>query len=213
MAAGAAMLLAPAPAHAEFVCWMSDGIRYCYDPNDRQVPAEPEPVPVEEPTYIPTPPAASVEQPWIQPVPAQPAPVQPVPAPVNPVPVPPPALSNQVPVPVYVPPQPGYVPAAEGTEAIVEAPAQAVPEVIAVQTAPAEAGTDAIHTPSASPTAAASPSSSAPVAASVTSGQAASTQPVNPPLVITTAGVLLTVALVWFAVPVRTVLARLMGAK
>lgn len=53
MLAGAVMLLAPAPAHAEYVCWMSDGIRYCYDPGDRQVPAEPAPAPAVEPSYTP----------------------------------------------------------------------------------------------------------------------------------------------------------------
>jgi len=74
MAAGAVVLV-PAPAQADYVCWMSDGIRYCYDPGDRQVPEEPPPAPVVEPPYTPpayTPPLAA-------PVPAQPAPAPPSP--------------------------------------------------------------------------------------------------------------------------------------
>jgi hypothetical protein len=126
------MLLAPAPAHAEFVCWMSDGIRYCYDPNDGRVPVEPDPAPT-EPLYVPTPPAAPVEQPWIQPVPVEPAPVQHVPAPANPVPAPLPVPVNPVPVAVYVPPQSGgyYDSAAQAPVAVAEVPAEPAAEVAA----------------------------------------------------------------------------------
>ena len=126
------MLLAPAPAHADFVCWMSDGVRYCYDPNDGRVPAEPDPAPT-EPLYVPTPPAAPVEQPWIQPVPVEPSPVQHVPAPANPVPAPLPVPVNPVPVGVYVPPQSGgyYDSAAQAPVAVAEVPAEPAAEVAA----------------------------------------------------------------------------------
>jgi hypothetical protein len=206
--AGLLMLLAPAPAHAEFVCWMSDGIRYCYDPNDGRVPVEPDPAPT-EPLYVPTPPAAPVEQPWIQPVPANPVPA-PLPVPVNPVPV-----------GVYVPPQSGgyYDSAAQAPVAVAEVPAEPAAEVAALPAEPAASEvTDAAPVPtvSASTTAAASPSpsSSATGVASLAGGQASGTEPSNvPPLVLLVGGVLLAAALAWFVPPVRLALARMARAK
>jgi hypothetical protein len=218
--AGLLMLLAPAPAHAEFVCWMSDGIRYCYDPNDGRVPVEPDPAPT-EPLYVPTPPAAPVEQPWIQPVPVEPAPVQHVPAPANPVPAPLPVPVNPVPVAVYVPPQSGgyYDSAAQAPVAVAEVPAEPAAEVAALPAEPAASEvTDAAPVPtvSASTTAAASPSpsSSASGVASLAGGQASGTEPSNvPPLVLLVGGVLLAAALAWFVPPVRLALARMARAK
>jgi hypothetical protein len=201
---GALMLLAAAPAHAEYVCWMSDGIRYCYDPNDSQLPAEPPPAPVEEPTFSPTPPAPTVEQPWIQPVPAAPAPVQPGSAPANGGPV------HPVPVPAHAPPvSSGYHAPAVGAPVITaEVPLQHVPEAPAVSTdvPPAEASapvpaTVEVPSGSASPTATASPSTSATVVAGLASGQASSAAPfATLPLAFGAAGVSIVCAAAWFVV-------------
>lgn len=212
---GAAVLLAPAPAHAEFICWMSDGIRYCYD--DGRVPGGPDPVPVEEPpfTQSPVPDPAPVEQPPVEPAPVQPAPAQP--APVQPAPAPAPV--NPVPVPAYAPPQSGGGHQASGPTTDIQ-PAAGVAEAALVEALPsAEAAapvvdTAAVPTASASPTAAASPSSSASGSATVASGQASGTETLGAlPLVLSVGGVLLTAALAWLVRPVRSALARLIGAK
>jgi hypothetical protein len=207
MLPAALILLAAAPAHAEYVCWMSDGIRYCYDPNDRQLPAETPSAPVEEPTYSPTPPAPAVEQPWIQPAPAAPAPVQPVPAypvpaPVNAGPVQP------VPVPAHAPPvSSGYHAAAvEPPLATAEVPVPQAPDVPAVSTdvpsteaaAPVTA-TAEVPSGSASPTATSSPTASATAVAALASGQASSSGPLAMlPLAFGAAGVSIMCAAAWF---------------
>lgn len=202
------MLLAPAPAHAEYVCWMSDGIRYCYDPNDGKVPVEPDPVPV-EPTYVPTPPAPSVEQPWIQPVPVEPGPVQPLPAQPAPVPAAPqPALAPApVPVPVYVPPAVDsyYVPGSE-------APAPAADVSPAEPVAAEAASAAAVPVASASPTAATVPSPSVSPSGVVasTTGQPGSAEPFDAlPVVLIAGGVLAVAAVAWLVPPVRRALLSL----
>jgi hypothetical protein len=225
--AGGAMLLAPAPAHAEFICWMSDGIRYCYD--DGRVPGAPDPVPVPlEPPVTPDPVPYPV--PVIQP-PAQPVSVQPVPAPapVQPAPAPP-ATLHLAPAPVY--PVPGQAHAAPeyggyqaadasaAAQTAAEMPAEAVP----AETAPAEAppsaaaapvvDTAAVPTVSASPTAAPSAPSSASGTVIVASRRASSTETFNSlPLFLTLGGMLLAAALAWFVRPLRTALVRLIGEK
>ncbi|QOD04327.1 hypothetical protein [Pseudarthrobacter sp. BIM B-2242] len=206
--AGGAMLLAPAPAHAEYVCWMSDGIRYCYDPNDGKVPVEPDPVPV-EPTYVPTPPAPSVEQPWIQPVPVEPGPVQPLPAQPAPVPAAPqPApVPVPMPVPVYVPPTVDgyYAPAAA-------APAPAAEVAPAEPVAAEAASAAAVPTASASPTAATAPSPAVSPSGAVasTTGQPGSAEPFDGlPVVLVAGGVLAVAAVAWLVPPFRRALLSL----
>jgi hypothetical protein len=202
--AGGAMLLAPAPAYAEYVCWMSDGIRYCYDPNDGKVPVEPEPAPV-EPTYVPTPPVPTVEQPWIQPVPVQPGSVQPVP--VQPAPVPAAPQPAPVPVPVYVPPQADrYYAAAEAAPAPAE---EVLPAEPAAAEVPAPA---AVPTASAGPTAVTVPSPAASPSAVVTSaaGQTGSAEPFDAlPVVLIAGGVIAVAAVAWLVPPVRRALLSL----
>jgi len=174
----AVLMWAPVPAHADYVCWTSDGTRYCYDPGDRQVPEEPSPAPVELP-YTPPPPAPSAEQPAVvQPpaAPVQPAPVQPAPAPVpvREVSVP----ARPVPAPVYVPPQPNAgVPTSVEATALVPVAAEADPVVTASAEAapPANAPAAAVSPASAKPSLTAAPSLSAPEAASVATEQASST--------------------------------------
>jgi hypothetical protein len=174
----AVLMLAPVPAHADYVCWTSDGTRYCYDPGDRQVPEEPSPAPV-EPPYTPPPPAPSVEQPSEVPaaaVPVQPAPVLPgpAPAPAGEVSVP----ARPVPAPVYVPPQPnaGVLPSVEAA-ALVPVPAEADPVVTpsAGAAPPADAPAAAVTPASADPSLTAAPSPSAPEAANIATDQASST--------------------------------------
>ncbi|MDQ0679748.1 hypothetical protein QFZ30_003130 [Arthrobacter pascens] len=219
--AGVAVLLAPAPAHAEFICWMSDDIRYCYD--DGQVPGAPDPVPVEEPPVDPAPvpdPVLVIERP-VQPAPVQPVPVQPdQPA------TPQPATVQLAPAPVYPVPVQAYVPRQYGGHQAADVPpaAQPVAEVPA-EAAPAEvppsadaaapvADTAAVPTISASPTAAVSPPSSASGTALVARGQATSTETLDAlPLLLTLGGVLLTASLAWYVLPVRSALARLVGGR
>jgi hypothetical protein len=220
MIAGSAMVLTPVPAHAEFICWMSDGVRYCYD--DGRVPGAPDPVPVEEPPAAPDPspvPApVPVQQaplePPLEPAPA-PGPVQPALAPVPAQPVP--AHAN--PVPVYVPPRPGEnqavgnLPAGQpGVDAAIEtAPVEAPP---AAETAAPVAGT-ADAPVSASPAAAVSPPSSlVPVPDSEATQQASSSGLLNPlPLFLAAGGAVLAAAGVRLVRPVRAALARRTNGK
>ena len=217
--AGAAVLLAPVPAHADFICWMSDGIRYCYD--DGRVPGASDPVPVEEPPAdpAPVPDPVLVIQPPVQPAPVQPVPVQPdQPA------TPQPAVVQLAPAPVYPVPVQGYAPPRYGgyqavdtppaLQPAAEVPAEAAPaaDLPAADAAAPVADTAAVPTISASPTAAVSPPSSASGIAFVPSGQAASTEILDAvPLVLTLGGVLLTASLALFVPPVRSALARLVG--
>jgi hypothetical protein len=203
--AGGAMLLAPVPAHAEYACWMSDGVRYCYDPNDGKVPVEPDPVPV-EPTYVPTPPAPTVEQPWIQPVPVAPGPVQPLPAqpaPVRAAPQPAPAPAP-MPFPVSVPPLgDGYYAQAAEVPAPTEELTSAEPEAAEV------VSTTAVPAASASPTAvtAPSPAVSPSGAVATTTGQPGSAEPFDAlPVVLVVGGVLAVAAVAWLVPPFRRAL-------
>jgi hypothetical protein len=212
--AGSAVLLTP-PAHAAFICWMSDGVRYCYD--DGTGPGSPDPVPSEEPPVspVPVPDPVPVQQLPVQPAPApvpvQPAPAQPAPAQPAPAPV------NPIPVQAYRPQHgghqtfdtPGAVrPAAEvpAEPALAEAPASADPAPVAE--------TATVPTISASPTAEPSPPPSASVTSVVASSQASGTEGFGGwPLVLTLGGALMGAALAWFVRPVRSALARLVGAK
>ncbi len=197
--AGAVMLLAPAPAHAEFVCWMSDGVRYCYDDQDGKVPPEPEPAPVEEPPFVPAPLPAPVVQP----------PARPVPAPAGPVPAPAPVSATPVTV---LPQQNGYIPPANAPAPAAEgpaAPAPAAPRPSATKPAvPAAAktvDTAAVPTTAASPTAAGSPPTSASVVAAAAS-EPASDNDAFPVLAIAVAGggVLAAAAVALSMAPVRS---------
>lgn len=219
--AGAAVLLAPAPAHAEFICWMSDDIRYCYD--DGRVPGAPDPAPVEEPPVdpAPVPDPVLVLQPPVKPAPVQPVPVQPV-QPATPQP----ATVQLAPAPVYPVPVQGSVPPRYGGYQAADTPPAAQPAAeVPAEAAPAEAApsadaaapvadTAAVPTISASPTAAASPPSSASGTAIVASRQATSAETFDTlPLVLTLGGMLLATALAWFVRPVRSALARLVGGQ
>jgi hypothetical protein len=220
--AGGAMLLAPAPAHAEFICWMSDGIRYCYD--DGGVPGAPDPVPVEAPPVTPAPVPDPVLV--IQP-PAKPASVQPVPAPapVQPAPAPP-AVVHLAPAPVSPVSGQAYTAPVYGGYQAADAPAAAqTADEMPAEAAPAQAppsaeaatpvvDTAAVPTVSASPTAARPAPSSASGTVIVASRHASSTETFNPlPLFLTLGGMLLAAALACFVRPVRTALARLIGTK
>jgi hypothetical protein len=221
MIAGSAMVLTPAPAHAEFISWMSDGVRYCYD--DGRVPGAPDPVPVEElpaaPDPSPVPAPVPVQQAPLEPPLEQapaPVPVQPAPAPVPAQPVP--AHAN--PVPVYVPPRPGEnqavgnLPAGQpGVDAAIEtAPVEAPP---AAETAAPVAGTADAPTVSGSPAAAVSPPSSlVSVPDSEATQQASSSGLLNPlPLFLTAGGAVLAAAGVRLVRPVRAALARRTNGK
>jgi hypothetical protein len=212
MIAGSAMVLTPVPAHAEFICWMSDGVRYCYD--DGRVPGAPDPVPVEEP------PAAPDPSPVPAPVPVQQAPLEP---PLEPAPAPVPAQSvpaHANPVPVHIPPRPGEnravgnLPAGQpGVDAAIEtAPVEAPP---AAETAAPVAGTADAPTVSGSPAAAVSPPSSlVSVPDSEAPQQASSSGLLNPlPLFLAAGGAVLAAAGVRLVRPVRAALARRTNGK
>jgi hypothetical protein len=212
MIAGSAMVLTPVPAHAEFICWMSDGVRYCYD--DGRVPGAPDPVPVEEL------PAAPDPSPVPAPVPVQQAPLEP---PLEPAPAPVPAQpvpAHANPVPVHIPPRPGEnravgnLPAGQPAvdPAIETASVEAPP---AAETAAPVAGTADAPTVSGSPAAAVSPPSSlVSVPDSEATQQASSSGLLNPlPLFLTAGGAVLAAAGVRLVRPVRAALARRTNGK
>jgi hypothetical protein len=220
MIAGSAMVLTPVPAHAEFICWMSDGVRYCYD--DGRVPGAPDPVPVEELPAAPDPRSVPAPVPRQQ-APLEPPPEQaPAPVPVQPalaqVPAQPvPAHAN--PVPVHIPPRPG------GNRAVANRPAGQPGVEPASETAPVEAppaaetaapvaGT-ADAPVSGSPAAAVSPPSSlVSVPDSEATQQASSSGLLNPlPLFLAAGGAVLAAAGVRLVRPVRAALARRTNGK
>ncbi|MDQ0635096.1 hypothetical protein QFZ40_003005 [Arthrobacter pascens] len=208
--AAAALVLAPGPAHAEYVCWMSDGIKYCYDPGDRQVPDEPTPAPIVEPPYTPPEPGPPGEQPGAASAPApavpvEPAPVHPITAPVNEGPAPIPAPVRPVPVPVYAPPQrSGYhAPAAEPPVASADARGEAAPSLAPSPPEPASPVEDAqamAATASVGPTSSAATSSSASMAPKVATDQASSADSSSPLPLMTGVGFLAASAAAWFVI-------------
>ncbi|MDQ0147355.1 LPXTG-motif cell wall-anchored protein [Pseudarthrobacter niigatensis] len=196
MAAGAVVLV-PAPAQADYVCWMSDGIRYCYDPGDRQVPEEPPPAPVVEPPFTPpayTPPLAAPApaQPAPAPVPDQPAPVPAQPAPAPAVQAPTPVQAPRVPAPGYIPPQStGYQP-----------PAVAEAAEVAEASANVQAANEPLETPPA-------PEPPTPAATSVTATPA---EPIQAAVPVEVAGAPVAGSEPFPALPVIGVALLLAGA-
>lgn len=208
------LLLAPVQAHAAMVCWMSDGVRYCYD--DGTIPGtpppSPEPPPAPEPDPVVTPPAPPAPPPATAPAP-----------PPNPEPNPAPVY--QAPRGPYVPPKagtgyqaPALVPVPQGgpanhTDAAAEAvqageaPAEAAP---AQSAAPVESTAAATPPERTSPSPAATPpAKTAAVTASSEDAHGAEGFSTGPWLFIA-GGVMLTAALVWFVGPLRAAVVRVL---
>lgn len=223
LVAGAAVLLLPAPANAAYVCWMSDGIRYCYDDTDGQVPAVPDPVPVEEPPFVPAPVPvpvpAPVEQPPIEPAPAAAPMVPAVPAPAIPIPAAVPVPVKPVPAPVYVPARSGgynILPEETYKTTAAEAPVEPAPEVPpTAEAGPETEPQEAVDAPvPAGSTVPASPAPSVSVTASKASEQAAAAGRFDVlPLVLMMAAALLVGGVAWLVPPVRTAVLRVAKAK